>query len=120
MNNQQPPIQQQFNVDISQLENMKCDCGNNIFIKFAQLKHISAFFTPLGKDTGVCIDRYVCVNPFCGLIYAGAMAQAEIKKYARGDSPSRFDWVPFFQAGFQLMAKLAHEKGAEGIVKDAE
>jgi len=123
MNNSQPgPQAQQFNVDVSQIEAMKCACGNNIFIPFSQLKFISAFYAPIGKDTGVEMKQYICVNPACGLMYSGAMQESEIKKYARKQDAKRFNWIDFFMIGAKMLdefIKSNSKKAKEAEKSDA-
>lgn len=117
-------VQAQVNVDLDQLETMKCRCGNHIFFNLYQLKHVSAFFTQTGQAQGIELKMYVCSNPQCGLMYGGAMEKSEIKKLARKPDAPRFNWVEFFRTGFnqveeataKLVAKVAeHAKKEEGL-----
>jgi hypothetical protein len=117
------PIQAHVNVDVNQLENVKCACGNQIFMNLYQLKHVSAFFTNTGKASGIEMKMYVCINPKCGLMFGGAIEQAEVKKLARNPAAPRFNWVDFFKAGFMSVeeagAKLV-ERVAEHVAREKE
>jgi len=110
-NNQGPGIQQQVRINLDDIEPMKCKCGNNVFFKFAQLKHISGFYTPTGQDAGVEMPQYVCANPLCGLMFAGAMHKADIKKLARDPKAHRFNWTEFFVAGMALAGAALKAEG---------
>ena len=110
------PVQANINVDPAQLENVKCNCGNQIFVNMYQLKHVSAFFTQTGKPAGIEMKMYVCINPNCGLMFGGSMEQADIKKMARKPDAARFNWVNFFREGFMSV----EEVGAKLVAKVTE
>lgn len=107
------------NVDPNTIENMKCSCGNGIFIKLFQLKHVSAFYTRTGSDQGLEYSMNVCTNPHCGRMYGGAMNQADIKRSENDPNVARYNWVEFFAAGVMAMeAVAANLKGEKDGNKD--
>lgn len=109
---------QQFNVDVSKIESMKCGgCGNNIFVSLSQLKFVSGLFTPLGQDTGLETKMHVCMNPICGLMYPGVMNDNEAKKYAKKPDAERFSWGNFFTGGMALAKAMYEANKAKAKVK---
>jgi hypothetical protein len=112
-NNQRPhggTIQARINIDLNKLETMKCSCGNETFITLYQLKHVSAFYTQNGKDQGIELKQYVCLNPQCGRMFVGAMKKADIKKTEKEHNLIRFDWIDFFVSGVALVEAFVNSQ----------
>jgi len=54
-------MKQKINVDLNNVENIKCDdCENETFIPAFIIKHISALISPTGKETMVPIQIFKC------------------------------------------------------------
>lgn len=67
MNQQNKPIQQKVNIDISQAESVKCsDCNSDQFEMKYLIKKVSALLSPTGDEVVIPIQVFACAN--CGLI----------------------------------------------------
>ncbi len=64
-NKPQPPPQIQ--VDVSDLPDIKCKCGNNTFIQGTQIKKVSAIISPDGQDKYIFNQVKVCIQCFTPL-----------------------------------------------------
>ena len=60
-------MNQNINIDLSKVDNVKCDeCDNDKFTPAFVIKQISALMSPTGKETLVPIQLFKCVK--CGHI----------------------------------------------------
>lgn len=67
MNDQNKPIQQKMNIDISQADSMKCaECDSEQFDMKYLIKKISALLSPNGEEIIVPVQVFSCAN--CGII----------------------------------------------------
>jgi len=54
-------MNQNINIDLHNVDNIKCDeCGNETFVPAFVIKHISALMSPTGKETMVPIQLFKC------------------------------------------------------------
>ena len=58
-------MKQNFNVDLSNADNVKCnECDNETFVPAFIIKQVSALMSPTGKETLVPIQLFKCSK--CG------------------------------------------------------
>ena len=58
-------MKQNFNVDLSSVDNVKCnECDNETFVPAFIIKQVSALMSPTGKETLVPIQLFKCSK--CG------------------------------------------------------
>ena len=58
-------MKQNFNVDLSNVDNIKCDeCDNETFVPAFIIKQVSALMSPTGKETLVPVQLFKCSK--CG------------------------------------------------------
>ena len=58
-------MKQNFNVDLSTADNVKCnECDNETFVPAFIIKQVSALMSPTGKETLVPIQLFKCSK--CG------------------------------------------------------
>ena len=58
-------MKQNFNVDLSNVDNVKCnECDNETFVPAFIIKQVSALMSPTGKETLVPIQLFKCSK--CG------------------------------------------------------
>ena len=117
MNDSRPPIQANINVDLTQIDPMRCGCRNMTFIRLSQLKFISGFYTQTGQPQGIEVTHYVCMNPLCGLMFPAVLDQAEVRKLYKNPNAPRFDWGRFFING---IAVAVDQQSVEAIKKKAD
>ena len=54
-------MKQNFNVDLSNVDNIKCDeCDNETFVPAFIIKQVSALMSPTGKETLVPVQLFKC------------------------------------------------------------
>tara|TARA_Y100001937_G_scaffold107696_1_gene150602 strand:+ start:49 stop:261 length:213 start_codon:yes stop_codon:yes gene_type:complete len=54
-------MKQNFNVDLSNVDNIKCnECDNETFVPAFIIKQVSALMSPTGKETLVPIQLFKC------------------------------------------------------------
>ena len=64
----QPPQKpSQMNVDISDLPDIKCKCGNATFIQGTRIKKMSALISPDGLDKYIFNGVKICLQCFTPL-----------------------------------------------------
>ena len=64
---QNKPIQQKVNIDISQADPVKCaECGNEKFEMQYLIKKVSALLSPTGDELIIPVQIFSCAN--CGNI----------------------------------------------------
>jgi hypothetical protein len=67
MNQQNKPIQQKVNIDISQASSLKCtECDNEQFDMKYLIRKVSALLSPTGEEVLIPIQVFSCAN--CGII----------------------------------------------------
>lgn len=67
MQNQNKPIQQKVNIDISQADTVKCaECGSEQFKMEYLIKKVSALLSPTGDEVIIPVQVFSCSN--CGII----------------------------------------------------
>ena len=54
--------EQSVNIEIDQLENVKCDCGCETFIPAVKVKKISAIISPSGREEKAAVQTLVCIK----------------------------------------------------------
>ena len=112
-NNQAPggvPFKANINVNPNDIANMRCTCGNDIFVPVMNLKFVSAFITGAGKPAGIKVEMLACLG--CGILYPAVMDQSDVKKHASKPDVARLN----FQA---LIAGVLQKIMLEGGKKDA-
>ena len=58
-------MNQNVNIDLSSIDNMKCDeCENETFVPVFIIKHLSALMSPTGQETMVPVQLFKCSK--CG------------------------------------------------------
>ena len=58
-------MKQNFNVDLSNADNVKCnECDNETFVPAFIIKQVSALMSPTGKETLVPVQLFKCSK--CG------------------------------------------------------
>jgi len=53
---------QQVSIDVNQLQNVKCECGCEIFVPAVKVKRISAIISPSGKEEKAAVQTLVCIK----------------------------------------------------------
>jgi len=103
MNNTPPagPVTANINVNPNDHPNMKCICGNDIFVTVQNLKYLSQFITGTAAPAGIKVEMNCCLG--CGILYPAVMEQIEVEKYAGSPSVKKLDAERVF-AG--LMQKI--------------
>jgi hypothetical protein len=67
MNQQNKPIQQKVNIDLSQADAMKCaECGCERFQMQYLIRKVSALLSPTGDEVIIPVQIFSCAN--CGII----------------------------------------------------
>lgn len=77
MQQQMPP--KGLNVDVSAIPDMKCWCGNDIFIKVRKLKFISPLI--MGDPKGGTWETFLFMCLACKTMYPSAIDQKEVERY---------------------------------------
>lgn len=103
MNNSPPagPVSANINVNPNDHPNMKCVCGNDIFVTVQNLKYLSQFITGTAAPAGIKIEMNCCLG--CGILYPAVMDQVEVEKYAKNKAVKKLNLERVF-AG--LMRKI--------------
>lgn len=68
---------------------MKCYCGNDIFIEAMRLKYIPVFMRRDPRINTIASRFFVCANPACGQQYPSAMSAEDINKI--GDARKKIE-----------------------------
>jgi hypothetical protein len=103
MNNIPPggPVTASNVVNPNDYPNMKCVCGNDIFVTVQNLKYLSQFITGTPKPAGIKVEMNCCLG--CGILYPAVMDQVEIEKYASHPEVKRLNFEGVFA---KLMQKI--------------
>jgi hypothetical protein len=91
MNNLPPagPVTANININPNDIANMKCVCGNDIFVTVHNLKYLSQFVTGTVKPAGIRVEMNCCLG--CGILYPAVMDQVEVEKFAKNPNVKRLN-----------------------------
>lgn len=72
-----------LNINVNNLPEMQCYCGNKFFMRIHTLKYLSPMVTGDPKGGTFANHAYRCLNPQCNQIYPFAMDQGSIDEVGR-------------------------------------
>ena len=112
MNNFKPggpePVTANININPNDIKNMKCGCGNDIFVTVQNLKFISPFYTGTSKPAGFKVEMNCCLE--CGILYPVVMQQGEADKYYKNPNVMRLNFEKLIS---KLLGKIV-QAGTKG------